>query len=890
LSTLGGPVDRLKPAAGGCPYGALGHRRRWSRGRIHEQVAVSAGPLLGRAREIAAVTSAVEVGRERGSVLLVVGEPGIGKSALLSVARAAARDGGYTVIPAMGVETGMHLPFDGVQQMLAPLIGGLDALPRPQREALRTALGLSDGSTPDLFLIAQAAYALLVRERRRRPVLVVVDDVQWLDPQSHQILTFFGHRAAASGLCIVGAVRAGHTGPFTEAGFPELAVHGVDDVSAETILRAHAGALGPAELRRIRHEALGNPLALMELPRSWGGGPVSDEHPPALSARLEQAFAGRIAGLPAPTRDALLLAAVGSSSDTAELLAALSALGTPGSTPEVFGPAALAGLITQTPSSVAFRHPLIRSAVLQRETVTRRHAAHRALAEVLTAEPYRRTWHRAWSLVGPDDAVADELAATAPDSLRRGAVMSAVSSLERSAQLTGCPTRRGGRLLQAAQLAFGAGRPDVVARILREASDVDLGDLDRVRSTWLTEVLNDDVSADSDRLRELCDAARRAADLADPGLALDLLLSAALRCWWVDGGPGDRARVVGVLDGLAEARDDPRRIAAVAIAEPVLRGSEVMAHLRRIALDEVRDGDSLRVYGMAAYGAGDFVLATDLLDRAGQAFRDEGRLGPLPVVLALQLHIRLDLGDWSGAVAASDEVTTVSMETGQPVFAENNVPVEARGMALRGEWRAALDHIAGAEAEAARLRVNDRLCLAYQARGTALLSAGRPAEAFDCLKRQFDPEDAGYHLRESFAAVALLAEAAVDCGRVAEARAIVSALEAVAVVTPSPLLEVNLLYARAVLAPGDACEQAFRDALGRDLARWPWIRARVQLEYGRRLARGGRGVEAGVHLRAAREVFAHLGAERWHQRAVAALAGAGDPPPEDPDPGRGRRP
>jgi hypothetical protein len=850
---------------------------------------VSPAGLLGRDRELAALAAVIQAGRERGGVLLMTGEPGIGKSALLAAARAAARDGGYTVLGAAGVESEMHLPFGGVHQILAPLMAGLGTLSRARRDALGTALGLSDGARPDLFLIAEATLALLRLERRQRPVIVIADDVQWLDPQSHQILAFVAHRAAAAGLCVLGAVRSGHPGPLPDAGFPELAVCGVDDETAGRILDAHAAALSLGDLNRIRREALGNPLALLELPRSWGDGPLTDDHPPALSSRLEQAFAGRVAGLPAATQDALLIAAIGSSSERQEVLAALLAFGTPGPPGPVFEPAALAGLVTEDSSSVRFRHPLVRSGVLQREPLARRHAAHRALAEVLTADRYRRTWHRAWSMTGPDDETADELAATVPDSLDRGAVMSAVSSLERSAQLTSRARQRGRRLLQAAEHAFGVGRADVVARILREASDIDLDDLDQARMIWLAEALNDDVSANSAQVRLLCDSARRADELGDAGLALNLLLCAGLRCWWTDS-IDDRRRVVGVLDGMTAVRGDPRHLAAISVADPVLRGSEVLACLRSLDLGQVRDGDSLRMYGMAAYGSGDLVLATDLFDRAAQSFREEGRLGLLPVVLALQLHIRFDLGDWSGAVSASQEVNTLSRETGQDVFADNNVPVEARGMALRGEWRPALELLADAEAEAVRQGVNDRICLAYQARGAALLTADRPGEAFACLKRPFDPSDAGYHLRESFAGVALMAEAAAGCGRVDEARAIISALEAVAVVTPAPLLEANLLYARAVLAPDDARERLFRAALERDLRRWPWIRARLQLEYGRWLAGAGRPADAIPQVTAARLVFDHIGAVRWSRRAAAVALEMDGPAAGSPGPAPGLRP
>ena len=818
---------------------------------------------------MAALDATVAAGLE-GSVLLVIGEPGIGKSSLLAAARSTALASGFSVLRATGIESEIHLPFGGIHQALGPLMRHAAVLPTLQREALFTALGLSDGGQPDLFQIAQAAFALLLCERAERPVLIVVDDVHWLDPQSQQIFTFLAHRGLGSGICVVGAIRPDHPGPFADAGFPRLRVGGVDDDTADRILRRHAGTLSVAHLARIRQEAMGNPLALSELPRSWGDGPPTDGHPVAVSARLERAFAGRIADLPAGTRDALLILAVGSSSNTDEILSALSAFGTAGALPDHFQPAITAGLITDRQTKFEFRHPLVRSAVLQLETLARRHAAHGALAEVLLPGSYRRAWHRAWSIIGPDDDIADALAATVPDSLRRGAVMTAVSSLERAAELTTSSSRRGQRLLEAAGHAFGSGRPDVVARILRQASEVDLTDLDEIRVIWLTEALNDDVRANSPLVHELCESARRANELGDSGLALDLLNGAALRCWWVDSGEDDRSEVLRILDGLTD-RDDPRHLAAVSIAEPVLRGSEVMNGLATVSLAEVSDADSLRFYAQAAYGVGDFVMATDLLDRAEELLRRQGRLGMLPLVLALQLQIRLHLGDWSGAAAASDEVVSVARETGQGLFAENNVLVEARGMALRGEWESALEVMSGAESEALRLRLNDRICLAYQARGAALLSADRPDAAFACLKRQFDPTDPGYHLRESFAGIALTAEAAADCGQIEEARAVVDALATVAVVTPSPVLEVNLLYARAVLAREDLKEARYREALSRDLTRWPWLLARLQLAYGRWLTKAGRYSEARSLLHAALEEFVRIGAVRWRRCAALAL-------------------
>ncbi len=838
--------------------------------------------LCGRERELAAIDETMSLTGDVGAVLLVTGEPGIGKSALLTEARRRADAVGFRVLSAAGIESEQHLPFGGLQQIMTPLMDRLELLPQVQGQALATALGLFDGPRPDLFLIAEAALLLLAQERELRPVLVVADDVQWLDPQTHQIVTFLAHRSAAMRIVFIGAARTGHPGPFVNAAFPGLEVLGVDDETAEALLRSHARDLTPADRRRIRQEARGNPLALLELPAAWAESHSGESHAPTLSARLERAFAGRISHFPAGTRDVLLVAATDSSNDLAEILAATAAFRSDATDYNGLAAAVDAGLVVVDSGTLTFRHPLVRSGILQTETVVRRQAAHRALADVLDTDRYRRTWHRAQSIVGPDDRVADDLEETVPESLGRGAVMSAVASLERSAHLTSSTSRRGRRLLQAAQHAFEVGRPDVVGRLIGEAAQTDLSDLDLVRRDWLTELLNDDVRADPGRVVALCHSVERAASAGDLDLALNLLILVSLRCWWADVGDAARERVHETLEALTAASDDPRCLCALALAEPVLRGHEVTQRMMRLDLDSITDADSLRTLGMAAYGIGDSVLATDLLDRAEQLLRARGRLGLLPVVLALQFHIRLDLGDWTGSAAASEEVDRVAVETGQALFAFNNVLVESRALALRGDWQSALEMVVGAEDEASRLRLNDALCLSYQSRGVALLSAGRADEAFLCMRRQFDPHDPGYHLRESFAGVALMAEAAVDAGHGAEGRSIVDVLEPVARSSPSPMLHVNLLYARAVLAPAHDAEDLYDAALEHDLSRWPFIQARLRLEHGRFLLGSGRTCEAVPELRQALGVFSTMGATRWVRRAEAALHHAGSPrSPED---------
>ncbi len=595
-----------------------------------------------------------------------------------------------------------------------------------------------------------------------------------------------------------------------------------------------------------------------------------------VTTRVERSFTGRMAELPQATRDVLLITATSDGDSLAEILRAATMLGGPVATVDDLQPAVGAGLLVGDGTTVQLRHPLVRSAVVQAESINRRHQAHAALAGALVADPYRRAWHRAQAIVGPDDQVAAELAATAQPSISRGAATVAIRSLERAAQLTSDPALRGRRLLLAAEHAFDLGRADLVARLVGEADRLPLSVLDRARQQWLTEIFHDGIPGDPARVLDLAEIAVGAAATGDPDLAVKLLLGAALRCWWADTGPAARARVAEVARELTGLDRNAGRIAALAVAEPVLAAAEVLALLDGFVIEAITDADELRLLGMAAHAVGHSTLAADFLDRAEWRLRDQGRFGLLPHVLVWTLPVRLALGDWDRAAAAAEEGRRLSEETGQPIWSAGAVVCAARGLALRGERARALRLAAEAELAANGKGLNDVLACVQLARGAAWTTSGNYDEAYRELVRLFDPADSAYHQREGYPGITMLADAAVHTGRFDRARAVVADLEAVAAISPSPDLRVYLAYCRAVLAPDEDAERCYTEALGTNLARWPWIRARVELAYGSWLRRQRRVIESRMHLRSALAAFDLIVAPHWSRQAAAELRAAGE--------------
>ncbi|HTY72384.1 MAG TPA: AAA family ATPase [Actinomycetes bacterium] len=836
--------------------------------------------LVGRDSELDYIRELLASVEDAGGALLISGEAGIGKTSVLRETRALASPAGFEVLETTGIEAEAGMPYVGLLQLISPLLPEIDRLPDTQSRAILTALGLQDGPPPQVFMVALATLNLLTEVAANRPVVVLVDDLQWLDSATSETLAFVMRRLGEDPILLVATLRTGHSaGQWRGDTLRELELLGLDESASRDLLQSVAAELEPSEREAILRQAYGNPLALVELPTalqraSLSSRPRSDFLP--MSARLERAFAARLPELPQVTRDLLLVAAVDDENDLAEILTAATALRGSRTTLAELEPAAAFNLVSFDERRLRFRHPLVRSAILQAETVTRRQLAHEALAASLRDQSYRRVWHRSKAIVGPDDDLADELETSHVESARRGWVDAAIAALERSADLTTDSTKRGRRLLLAAELSFGLGRADMVDRFVSAAETQALTELDRARVEWLREIFNDGIPGDSVRVKDLCAIARRSAAAGDMDLALNLLLGAALRCWWARTAPDANAAVASVAESLSSARDDPRYLAALAVAEPLHRADEVLRALDSIRVETVTDADALRVLGMAAHAVGDQVRAAEFLDRSERRLREQGRIGLLIHVLGMQGAIWLDLGDWTRTEAASEEGRRLAQDTGQPVWHAGNQVNAARAAGLRGDSTQALALAAEVINAPAQHALTDFLACAQQARGFAYLASGRYDDAFTALVQLFDPGDPSHHSREQLSGLMYLAEAAVRCDRVPEARVVLADMEKVHEEAPSPLLLAHLLYARPVLADDAQAERLFREALAADLSRWPWHRARIQQAYGEWLRRQRRVAESREPLHAALAAYEVIGATAWAAQVRRELRAAGD--------------
>ena len=825
--------------------------------------------LIGRDEESQVVDSLVGHVADGGGSLLIRGEPGIGKSALLERARRQATAIGAQTLTAVGVESEAEFAFAGLHQLLRPVLGQAGALPGPQRQALEAAFGVTAEGRPDLFLVAMAVLQILSRAAESAPVVACADDVHWLDGASVQVLTFIARRLANEPVVLVSAVRAGYQTPIENAGIRILDLQRLSPLAAGQLLDARAPNLHPIMRARVLAEAAGNPLALVELPRTMPRSGLTLA-PTTLTARLEHAFATRLRDLPPQTRHLLLAAALDSRASLGEVLAAAH-----GGLSDI-EPAVQAGLVDYGEAEIRFHHPLIRSAVRQAASSREVLEMFGALAEVVSDDE-RRLWHRAMAAVGRDEHVAAELERYASIAVRRGAVTAAAAALERAAALTPDPRTKGHRLVSAAELAYELGLSDVVSRLAEEAKQLDVGPSDRARLAWLREMTSGNVWVEAGAAKTFVTIARQIADEGgDPDMALRSLIPVAHRAWWTRARPTTRRYLVEAAQSLSVPAGDPRVLAVTALANPEETGPAVMLSVSGVRLHEVPDAMSAMYVGIAAEKSGDFALGARFLAAAVDGLRDQVRLGVLTQALVHHSWAATYAGEWTAAAAAAAEGAALAQETGQPQFGLTGALIGSLVSALRGNDPNTDRVLAEPEWSSFAMNGGPLLATAHLARAAAALGDGRHEAAFVALWPVFNETDAVFHRFMRWPSVLDLVEAAAGSGQLERVAAVVADLEAIATQGKPAILCAGLTCARPLLAADAAAGDLYQSALSQDLGGLPFLRARTLYSYGRWLRRQRRSAEARMPLRNSLALFDALGARRWGERARDELRATGE--------------
>ncbi|MCF2525921.1 helix-turn-helix transcriptional regulator [Yinghuangia soli] len=852
--------------------------------------------LHGRLAERSALESLLAEARSGSSGVLVVrGEPGIGKSTLLDHAAAAAAADGIPVVRGTGVEFEAELPYAGLSLLLRPALAHLDALPAPQRQALDAALGLAVGTAPEPMFVGLAVLSLLSEYAGDGPLLCVVDDAQWLDRVSSDALVFAARRLHAEGVVIVFGARDGE-GAFPAPGLPELRLTGLPPAEAGALLDKQAADLTPAARFRVLAEAHGNPLALLELPVALAADNASTVFRPGalpLTSRLQLAFHGQVSRLPAATQTLLLLTALDDSGDLGVVLRAGAALGADATDLE---PAQAADLVRLGGEMVGraprFRHPLIRAAVHQRAPLDRRIAAHRALADALDApdQADRRAWQLAAAATGPDEAVADALEVTAGRARERGGYAAAARAYEFAARLTADQDRRIHRLAQAAQWSSEAGELDRAQDFaLRSAS----GATDPVVRATLAHVhgLADFWHGKFPGAHRtlLTGAEDAAADV--PGLAARLLIQAAHTAWYI--GEGELQDTLERLAALELPADDPVTPVARYLVEclgqelpgwagstdgtaaasrpaPPPLGDAVAAAQ---ALGEVDARVLQMLCGVALTQGQDeeaFRLTVDLVAES----RRQGGIGRLPTLMFFQVEAEIFGNRHADALATATEALGFARDTGQQQWTSQFHSVVALVRAFEGDEDAARTSADLALATGAGGAMAPGLPWTYWALGLLDLGLGRAAAALTRLEH-LTREPLRHHICTT-RSTSDLVEAAVRIGEPARAEEQFARFADWAARVRQPWADALVLRCRALLADDVAAEKMFLAALDEHArGQRPMDRARTALLYGEWLRRMRRKTDAREHLRAALEAFERLGAKPWADRARTELDATG---------------
>jgi DNA-binding CsgD family transcriptional regulator len=839
--------------------------------------------LLGRSAECGVLDrliGAVRAGQSQ--VLVVRGEPGVGKSALLDHVAKKASD--CQVARVAGVQSEMELAFAGLHQLCTPMMDHLDSLPVPQREALRTALGISAGQAPDRFLVAVATLGLLSEAAGARPLICLIDDQQWLDRASAQTLGFAARRLAADPVGLVFAARAAGE---ELAGLPELAVEGLEERDARALLDSALARPMDAQVRdQIVAETRGNPLALLELPRGLtptqlaGGFGLPGAVP--LAGRIEESFRRQLNVLAPETRRLVLLAAADPSGDPSLVwrAAARLAIGAEAATP------AVEAELVEFGARVRFRHPLVRSAAYWSASLQDRQEVHRTLAEVTDprADPDRRAWHRAQAAPEPDDEVAGELERSAGRAQARGGLAAAAAFLERAALLTPDPGRRAQRLLAAARAKRDSGELDVALELL---AAVEPRPLDALRTAEV-ERLRGQIALDQRRATDaagLLLAAGRRFEPCDADLARDTHLASLEAAIWVgdlDASGDVRAAITAAC--AAPPGSQPSRTVDVLLDALALRlsaghASAASALTRALTLVLALDADTDsgrwfwlspgRVSQIIAMELWDFESWHTLATRQAQFARSAGALVHLQFALDFLARTAVLAGELAAAAQFVEEDRLIAETTGNPPLGHAAMML----LAWQGQEKEAAELIEAAVQAGTAHSLGRLASFAAYASSVLYNGLGRHDTARDAASWAFERDQLGH----GPFVVPELAEAAARTGDEALVRAALKWLSERARLTPTEWALGIEARIRALLAQDETAERWYRESIER--LRRTRLRAelaRSHLLYGEWLRRERRRGEARQELRTACQMLDAMGIEAFAERARRELQATGE--------------
>ncbi|HEY1777518.1 MAG TPA: AAA family ATPase [Solirubrobacteraceae bacterium] len=837
------------------------------------------GRLVGRDREREVLGRLLRAGRDgEGGVLVVHGEAGVGKTALLRWTIEEARE--FRLLQTEGVEGEMELPYAALQQLCAPMLDRSPHLPDPQRDALAVAFGLSPGEAPTSFLVGLAVLGLLSEVAEERPLLCVVDDAQWLDRATARTLAFVARRLLAERIALVFCAR--EPGDVL-AGLPELRVSSLGHRDSRALLEGVLPSrLDEPVLERIVAETRGNPLALLELPRGLtptqlaGGFGLPVAVP--LSASIEESFTRRLAGLPGDARRLLLIAAADPVGDPALLWRAADRLGIPES---VAATVEAEGLLELGPR-VVFRHPLVRSAVYGAAGLAERRAVHHALAEATDPQidPDRRAWHRAQTVSVPDEDLAAELERSAGRAQARGGLAAGAAFLERAAALTPEARHRAQRLVAAAGATRDAGDPEAALGLLGGVENGELDELGGARVDLLHAQIALEQRRGGDAGRLFLSAARRLEPL-DPGLARETYLEALGGAMASDVEvPGGAPAVAAAARSAPPAAVPPRMVDVLldAFAIRLTEGyaAAVPALTRALELllaSDVAHEDVSRSLSLST-GRNSNIVALELWDddavhrlatRQVQLARDTGALVHLQFALSFLARSHMLAGELSAAALMIDEARTIAEATGNPALV--NAPMILA--AWRGQESHASELIEATSQEAATRRWSSN----NYARSVLYNGLGRHDAARDAASEALQPDPVGY-------GSLLMPELAEAASRTADQ----ATLESVAEWLSERTRMISSGWAsgiearvRALLSEDEVAESLYRQSITHlGGTRMKLELARTQLLYGEWLRRERRRLDAREQLRTALEAFTGMGADAFAHRAERELLATGE--------------